>query len=127
MPGVIRRVFVPKNRAYFVLQVLNISSDAEAVDRNGKIHSIPAHPSPPPVPRQQQKAHQPTRDADASTVGDKSERASDISVPCFGIAGSTFVSHGTTMDAELYATYLPNITNIAAGTPHDGTLSTAVL
>ena len=109
---------MPNNRAYFVLKVLDTINDAKAEARRDKIHNTP---SPPPT-LQHRKAPIVAANADGDTISDERRRIPGLDLPCFGIAGSTFVSRGTTMDAELYTTHLPNATNIYADTPYDGTL-----
>lgn len=103
LPPFFQRVYVPNNRAYFVVKVLDVHGE----DQHDQVYTPPAHP--PRLTAQQQLAAQ-----GATMNVDKG-----FTAPCFGIVGSTFVSKGTTMDAELYAAHLPNATHIVADTADD--------
>ena len=139
---------MPKNRAYFVLRVLD--GDGGATRRQQQQASDTQQKSQPDGATKKSQSQKQTRgqDGDENSKQSKNEnqqqpgrKVEDPPVAttaatatgkgkCFGIVGSTFLSRGTTMDAELYATHLPHAVMLpnaatAGGTGSSGKSSPA--
>ena len=129
---------MPKNRAYFVLRVLD--GDGGATRRQQQQASDTQQKSQPDGATKKSQSQKQTQgqDGDENSKQGKNEnqqtgrKVEDPPVAttaatatgkgkCFGIVGSTFLSRGTTMDAELYATHLPDAVMLPTATTAGGT------
>ena len=102
LPPYFERVFVPKNRAYYVLRVLGKKRKQPGSDKPKKKKAQKPPGSQPTTDKGKGKAEQGKK-----VQAKEAEPPPSSGPPCFEVRPSVFESLGTTMDAELYASHLP--------------------